>query len=298
MLIQSTNNLKSGPLKVLIYGESGVGKTAQAASLLKAGFKPIVVSAEAGLKTLEGYDIAFVDITKSDDGVMLARGGARVQRIRELATYLMTPEARAKYDTIFFDTLTEVASAIVDQQIDEKKAVKGDLRQAWGEYAQLLLRLVYMFRDMPHYNVVFLCQEELDKDELTSRRFYAPHVPGNAAKLPLKASLDIIYRLYMENDKRYFRTALSDTMLAKHRGSALSAVEPADLGAIMRKLQTAAPAVEKKEPVNENPIRIDPSLEKSEPRVVGAQPPGAPSSAGGPGVELDHPGGGPFHVTT
>lgn len=240
MLIQSTKDLHQGPIKMLLYGEGSMGKTHQLGLVKKAGFNPLIISAENGLLSIQnaGVEVDYVNITQDDKGVPVARGAARVARILEVFKYLQTPEAQAKYDTVCLDTITEIASSMSDQAVEEKKAAKGDLRQAWGEYAQNLMRLVYAFRDLPKYNVIFTCQEELDKDELTGQRFYGPSIPGNAAKGPLFQSLDIVYRLFKnEKNERFFQTDGTATIKAKHRGSKLQAIEPADLGAIMRRIK-------------------------------------------------------------
>ncbi len=238
MLIQSTSQIHSEPLKMLVYGESGIGKTTQVASLIAAGFKPIVISAEGGLRSLS-VPVDYVDITKDAEGKPLERGAARAGRIRELYEFLMTDEGKEKYDTIVFDTLTEVASALVTGAIAaETEKEKSDVRRAWGDYAQTLMKMVYVFRDIPHYNTVFLCQEDLDKDAQTGRRFYSFDIPGQAAKGPLRASLDIIYRMFMnEEGVRQFQTQLSNNVVAKHRGGTLQMFEPAHLGAIMKILK-------------------------------------------------------------
>lgn len=225
---------------MLLYAEGGMGKTHQLGLVKKAGFNPLVINAENGLLSIQntGADVSYVDIAQDDKGNPIPRGAARVARISEVFKYLQTDEAKAKFDTICLDTITEIASSMSDQAVEEKKAAKGDLRQAWGEYAQNFMKLVYAFRDLPHYNVIFTCQEELDKDDLTGQRFYGPSIPGNAAKGPLFQSLDIVYRLF-KNDKgeRFFQTEASATIKAKHRGSKLQAIEPADLGAIMKRIK-------------------------------------------------------------
>ncbi len=246
MLIQSTKNISQGPVKLILYGESGTGKTSQVKSLVDNGFKPLVVSAENGLLSLASLkdkdgkqiDVPYFDITRDDANNPIPRGRARVQRVQDLYAWLLNPETQKSYDTLVFDTLTEVANSMIEQNIEEKKIAKSDLRQAWGDYAFQLMKLVYAFRDIPHYNTIFICQEDLDKDENSGKRFFGPSIPGNAAHKPLRAALDFVYRMFIgEGGKRLFQTGATESVYAKHRGTPLDNIILADLGSLMRKIK-------------------------------------------------------------
>lgn len=253
VLIQKTSEIQSKPLKIGIVAAPGSGKTTQAGLLQKHGFKPIVLDFENGSLSLGklkefGIDVPYIDITKDDLGNPLERGSPRVERLREVYTYLLTPEARANYNCIVIDTLTELANSIIASAIaEEQQKAKPDLRQAYGALSVRLMSTVYALRDMPHFDVVFLLQESLDKDETTGRRYYAPDLPGKAAQVPFQASLDSIFRLAVAEDgKRYFQTAPSANAVAKHRGSSLELFEIAEydsggLGRIMRQLKGLPP---------------------------------------------------------
>lgn len=253
MLIQKTGDLRSGPIKMAIYAPSGTGKTFQLGMAAKAGKKVIIISAENGLHTLAkfkeiGVECSYIDITKDDEGNVLERGAARIARIGELYSYLLTPEAKEKYDLIALDTATEIADSIITSaKANENQKDKPDLRQAYGALALQFSKLVNAFRDLGHYDVVFLLQESLDKDETTGRRYFAPDLPGKASQGPFLASLDSVFRLFKADDGlRYFQTDPSPTVIAKHRGAGLEALESAEvasggLGALLRKIKGLPP---------------------------------------------------------
>lgn len=233
MKILSTSNIHQGPVKMLIYGASGVGKT----SLVKTlEGKTLIVSAESGLLSLTGTNHDFIDITRDDEGRLLEKAEDRFKRFAEVYVFLQTKEAMAKYQNVFIDSLTEISEALSRAYKDMYEGTKSEGFKQWGDYTAKLTDYIKKLRDLPHYNVVILCLEELDKDE-GGRRFFGPDIPGNAAKQFLLPAFDLVFRAYVENGERFFQTALTEKVKAKSRGVALQPVEPMDLGKIMGKIR-------------------------------------------------------------
>ena len=67
MKVQTVEDfIESHGIKVLLTGESGVGKTRSSISLKEAGYKPIIISAESGVLSLRGSGLPMIDIARDD----------------------------------------------------------------------------------------------------------------------------------------------------------------------------------------------------------------------------------------
>lgn len=235
MRIQSTKEVSQGPVKMLVFGASGMGKT----SLAKTMPKPLVISAERGLLSLGGTEIDFIDISvdlvKGQDGkehevsVPLYE---RPAKLREVFEYLQTEDARKKYQSVMLDSLTEMAQGVRAQcEVSGKKGW-----EMWGLYSATMINLIKAFRDLPFYHVVFTCLEEEDKDE-NGKRFYSPAMPGTAAKEFLVPAFDEVFRYYIVNGKRALGTEVQEAYKAKDRSGKLLPIESPDIGAVIRKIR-------------------------------------------------------------
>lgn len=230
MKINNTNTIHQGPIKTLIFGQSGSGKTSLAKTL---PMKTLVISAEQGLLSLSGASIDYVDLSVDDEGKSLT-AQQRYAKLGEVYKYLLTDEAKKVYQCVFVDSITEIAEFVLDVN-KAKFPDKADSFKLWGEYAQNMISMIKLFRDLPHYHVVFTALEELDKDE-SSKRFYGPDIPGSAAKAFLVPALDEVFRLCFSEGKRVLLTQGSDTLKAKDRSGKLNPVEEPNLDIIFSKI--------------------------------------------------------------
>lgn len=244
MKIQNTDTVHQNKVKMVIYGASGSGKTSSIKTLDHS--KTLVISAESGLLALVGTKIDFVDISTDDAGKVLGFEG-RIARLNEVMKFLATDAAKKKYDTVVVDSLTEIGECIAGYW-KEKITDKAKAFELWGSIGQTQIKFIKEMRDIPHYNVVFICLEELDKDE-QSRRFYGPDIPGNSAKNFLMPAFDEVFRLVVEqNGTRYFQTQPLQSVKAKDRSGKLSPQEPVDLGVLLKKISHVEPTA----PTNES----------------------------------------------
>jgi phage nucleotide-binding protein len=233
MKIQSTENTHQQKIKMVIYGTSGSGKTTSIKTLPHD--KTLVISAESGLLSLAGTKIDYVDIAVGDDGKVLP-AEKRIARLNDIVKYLDTDEAKKKYENIAVDSLTEIGEIIANYW-KSKITDKAKTFEVWGNIGQDQINFIKAMRDNPAYNVIFLCLEDLDKDEM-SRRFYGPSLPGNAATNFLVPAFDLILRLTVDVDgKRYLQTEPLATVKAKNRGGKLAPQEPVDLGLLLSKIR-------------------------------------------------------------
>lgn len=233
MLIKNTKDIHTQKVKAVVYGASGVGKTTLAKTLNQE--KTFVLSAESGLLSLGDTAIDYVDLVTNDKDEPLKSPLERMQRLSEAVTYLGTDEAKKKYENVVIDSLSEIGQ-IIEAYYTETITDKAKAFEKWGKIGEKQVSIMRMFRDSPHYNVWFLCLEDLQKDE-NSRRFYGPDLPGNLAKDALMPTFDLVFRLCLEADgTRYLQTQPLPTVKAKDRSGKLKAQEPADLGLILKKI--------------------------------------------------------------
>jgi len=241
MKIQSTANVAIGPLKMLIFGESGAGKTTLARTLKEP---TLIISAESGLLSLHGSNIDVVDIAQDDLGNPIPKE-KRIARLGDVYKFLLTKEAQDKYKCVFIDSLSEINQNTLESLQAEFIDAKDTLK-VYGELAKKMRAMVKMFRDLPHYSVVFTALAEVEKDE-DSRRFMGIKLIGKFSS-EIAAYFDEVFFLHVdaETGDRKFITQKSDKVVAKDRSGRLDKVEPADLGHIFKKIRLAAKPAETK----------------------------------------------------
>ncbi len=201
-----------------MYGAAGAGKT----SLITTLPKPIVLSAEAGLLSIQDADLPFVEINTLDD-------------LRQAYVYI-TSEAGAEYESVALDSISEIAEVVLNA---EKKIAK-DPRQAYGAMQEQVSDLIRAFRDLPGKHVYMSAKLEKSQDEM-GRMLYAPSMPGNKVGQSLPYFFDEVLALRVERDAEgnTQRALMCDTdglWAAKDRSGKLAPWEAPDLGAIIEKI--------------------------------------------------------------
>lgn len=216
--LKRTSQLKNEGVRVLVYGQAGSGKT----SLIKTLPDPLVLSAEAGLLSIQDADLAYIEIKTIDD-------------LREAYSFVMG-EGGNSFQSIALDSISEIAEVILNA---EKKATK-DPRQAYGAMQEQVSDLIRAFRDIPGKHVYMSAKLEKSQDEM-GRILYAPSMPGNKTGQQLPYFFDEVLALRVERDAEgaVQRALLCDSdglWQAKDRSGKLAAWEAADLGAIIEKI--------------------------------------------------------------
>lgn len=237
IVLHSSNQLaRSHGIKALIYGRAGVGKT----SLAPTAPMPVIISAEAGLLSLKKENIERLHGVNTA-GISYDMPVIVVKTIEDLIAaelWARTSVEAKQFETIFIDSLTEIAEVIL---ANAKKTVK-DPRQAYGELLDKALMVMKAFRDLQGKHVVTLAKEERVKDESTGITLSGPSMPG--AKLgPASPYLfDEVFNLNMAKDPtsgvmyRYLRTQPDLKYDAKDRSGTLYEIESPHLGYIFNKI--------------------------------------------------------------
>lgn len=197
-------------LKVLIYGSPGTGKTTFAATAPS----PLVIDVERGSRTLVG--LREVEVLEY----------VSIEQVEKVVDYLVNNHAAfSKYETIVFDSLSEMQRRLLDQQLGNmSKTIGSPLYKAdWGVYGentQRLRSLMSRFRDIPK-NLVVTAQDKVEKDDATgimmARPDLTPKLSATVAGL-----FDVVgYLRINSKGERILQVQPTKTVLAKTRITSL-----------------------------------------------------------------------------
>jgi len=216
--LKSTGSLSANGVKVLVYGQAGAGKT----SLIKTLPKPIVLSAEGGLLSIQDADLPFIEIGNMAD-------------LKEAYEWLVSKEGDA-FKSVALDSISEIAEVVLNH---EKKATK-DPRQAYGAMQEQMADIIRAFRDLPGKHIYMSAKLEKTQDEM-GRVLYAPSMPGNKTGQSLPYFFDEVLALRVEKDSEGAtqRALMCDSdglWLAKDRSGKLDSWEAPDLTAVFAKI--------------------------------------------------------------
>lgn len=220
--IKRTSSAHANGVKLLVFGAAGAGKT----TLIRTLPNPIIISAEAGLLSLVGEDLPYVEV-----GTM--------KELHEAFAWLTDSQEARGFESVAIDSISEIAEVVLNH---EKKIAK-DPRQAYGAMQEQMTDLIRAFRDLPR-NVYMSAKLEKSADEM-GKVFYAPSMPGNKTGQALPYFFDEVLALRVEKDadgipQRALMCAPDGLWTAKDRSGRLDAWEAPDLGAVIRKIAGGA----------------------------------------------------------
>jgi len=200
--LKSTKNITADGANIVIYGESGVGKT----YLIKDLRNVIVLSADKGLLTLKKFDVPYYEIDTMDD-INDAYEAVR----------------KSNYDHIVLDSLTEIAENVLFElkeiTLDGKE--RKDKRAAYGDLADMFGVMIRKFRDIKGKNTIFICKMRhfYNEDDVIYR--YGPMIPGKVLPHGIPYLTDEVFAYIKDRKGRYFLTEEYRKYPAKDRSQAL-----------------------------------------------------------------------------
>jgi hypothetical protein len=186
---QTTRALRvDGPQKTLLYSHPGWGKTTQAAYYKARYGKGLVISGEAGLRSLMFDDIDYVPFSSWDKEHDPTTG---VYSFRGICRDMGSSEFKALgYKWIMVDSWTEVAERCIEE-LEPKYAGSKNGFAMWGEYSSMMLGAAKWIRDQPlHVLVTALAKEEQDDNGGTD---YWPSVKGGSVSKALPGIFDFVF---------------------------------------------------------------------------------------------------------
>lgn len=226
MKIQSTKTTKNKFLNILVYGESGYGKTVFGSTAPD----PLFLSAESGLLSLNRMgSFDFIEIKNFKDMI---------------DAYNFLAVEKHSYKTIIIDSLTEIQTQCMDAILDEKQKNKDEISfNDWGKLLNRMVDMVRKFRDLPCNLIVTCLQDNLMAEGgFTEKKI--PMVQGSLkGKLP--AYFDEVFFLFAkevkneEGDtviKRGLITQGTDSYIAKDRSGMLDRIEKPNFTDIYKKI--------------------------------------------------------------
>lgn len=217
--LKTTGTLAASGVKLLVYGHAGSGKT----SLIKTLPRPIVLSAEGGLLSIQDADLPYIEVASMDD-------------LREAYTWLTSADEAKGYQSVALDSISEVAEVVLHHEMKKNK----DGRAAYGEMNTTMQELIRAFRDLPGKHVYMSAKLEKSQDEM-GKMLYNPGMPGKSLTQGLPYFFDEVLALRVEKDSEGVtqRALMCDSdglWLAKDRSGKLDMWEVPDLGGIITKI--------------------------------------------------------------
>lgn len=229
-------------VKVLVYSESGMGKTA----LCATAPRPIIISAESGLLVLSKRNIEKLErlngiaATTYDIPVIQINNIAEMDEAYNWLT--MSHEAK-QFDTVCTDSISEIG----EQCLNNAKRTVKDPRQAYGDLIEKMETLIRKFRDLPNKHVYMSAKLEPMKDELTGIVRFGPSMPGSKLGQKLPYFFDEVFKLAVgkmpppsQDTYRFLQTASDLQNIAKDRSGALDVMEPPHLSYVFNKIMQGA----------------------------------------------------------
>jgi hypothetical protein len=207
-------------VKVLVHGRAGSGKT----RLCATAPAPLILSAEAGLLSLQDENIPVITITT-------------IAELDEAYQFCAYSEHAKQFQTICLDSISEIAEVCLT---NEKKLSK-DPRKAYGEMQDKMIDRVRWFRDLPGKHVYFSAKQGSVKDEMTGVTLYGPSAPGQKVGPALPYLFDEVFSLETAKSQdgktyNYLRTGRDLQFEAKDRSGRLDPFEPPNLTTIFEKI--------------------------------------------------------------
>jgi hypothetical protein len=184
--IHNAKNIqRDKPLRVLLYGSSKVGKTFLCSGLPDPIF--LAPSVEGGIRTLQGMDIPYIDITLPQD-------------VEDAYKLLLGPKARKAYKTVIIDSLTFMQNNVYMPEILRVHGTTFPDMRDWGQLLENMRQLTRQMADLP-YDVWFTCLEEEKENEAAGEILTRPLLTGKfAGEAP--AYCDVVMRLVIDTKKR------------------------------------------------------------------------------------------------
>lgn len=223
-IVKPTDTVQEA-LKMVVYGDSGVGKTVFGSTAPK----PLYISCEAGLLSIADKDIDVVEINDWPDLV---------------AVFDLLKSGKHQYKSVVLDSLTELQKKHQDYLLS-KGGQQRLTMQGWGDNILAMRKVCRAFRDLNMNIILIALAGELASesgDGVARKRFAL-----NGKDLPneVMGFFDLVGYMYTQDvkddagqtvTKRAIRFQPNETIPAKDRSGKLDALEPADFMTIYKKV--------------------------------------------------------------
>ena len=213
--LKSTSACAPAGVKTLVYGAAGTGKT----TLIAGMPTPLILSAESGLLSLQGSDLAYIEVNSVSD-------------LREAYKWLVGSDEAKRFESVALDSISEIAELTLAVSLATNK----DGRAAYGALNTTISEVVRVFRELP-LHVLLIAKLDKGQDEL-GRITYSPGMPGQKLSQSLPYFVDEVLALRVTTTGERELLCQPDSLwLAKDRSGRLDRLEPPDLGALIKKIR-------------------------------------------------------------
>jgi phage nucleotide-binding protein len=216
---------RSAYYNILIYGDSGTGKTTLAGSADEVpSMRPVL----------------FVDIEGGTESLRHSYPGVETVRVttwKEMQlVYDVLHSGEHDYQTVVLDSLTEIQKfnmyTIMESVVQKRPDLDIDVpsMREWGKNLEQMRKFVRGFRDL-EMHTIFTALNATDKDQKTGQVMMKPQLSGKLAN-EVAAFLDIVGYYYVKQIgdgedaefKRLLLTQKTDAQVAKDRSGKLPMV--------------------------------------------------------------------------
>lgn len=223
--IVKPSNTVQDALKMVVYGDSGVGKTVFGSTAPK----PLYISAEAGLLSIADKDIDVVEINEWPDLV---------------AVFELLKKGGHGYQSVVLDSLTELQKKHQDYLLAKTSQPRLSM-QAWGDNISAVRKVCRLFRDLPLNVILIALAGEIASEDGsgTPRKCFA--LNGKTLPGEVMGFFDLVGFMFTQDQKddsgatvtkRAIRFQPNETIPAKDRSGKLNTLEPPDFQAIYGKV--------------------------------------------------------------
>ena len=227
----------SNGINGIIYGRSGIGKSMLAATAPQ----PLIISREKGLLSLARKNIELVFGADRED-ITYNIPVMNIETLDDLkAAYVVfnDPANTTDIQTLIVDSLTDITGAEVRSRkrlLTSKSGNQANGMKIYGDIADEVLDICYLFKSIKNINVIFIAQTEPFVDGVSGATRYIPSLAGR--KLPHQASyeFDFVWCLNVFDDEethksvRKLQTQPNEQYEAKSRAGAIPVLAEPHLG--------------------------------------------------------------------
>jgi len=209
-------------ITALLYGVPGIGKTQLASTFPN----PLFLDMRGGLATIRAKKVAYIR-PKNFSDIMQCSIPANVE----------------DFDTIVLDHLTEGTRLLMEEVLALDNKEEPTLKQ-WQRTIERLTKITVIFTAENHLrqHVVFIAEEQIDKDEETGKILVTPDLPGKFARR-ISSWFDCVFHLRMATKDgakaRWLLTQPDPLYPAKTRFQGLDRLEEPDFKVIWDKIVKA-----------------------------------------------------------
>ena len=195
--IFSTKDIgKLEPTKTLLYAAHGWGKTTACLHYQEHFGPGVIISGEAGLKSLAASNIDFMPFSSWDGKHDPEAGKLSFVGITKI---MQSQEFKDRgYNWCAIDSLTELSERLL-QHLEKKHEANKNKFELWGDYSRDMLGALKWIRDKSDMHVLVTC---LAKEENTPNGTvdYWPLVKGNAVSKHVPSLFDYVFAGAKETD--------------------------------------------------------------------------------------------------